>query len=201
MTNKRQLSGFTLLEVIVVLMISGLVAVVLIQGLALFLDARLRIADAIDNLERQGLQESIVTTPLEGVMPDYPDGPDVFFGDQRRMRGLTISPLQGTRGAPTGFGMFLQYDVTSNATTLTYFERGYDPMEIARWDGDFGAFTYRGREGDWSDVWSNREDRNKQVPRTIQMMTGLQDTAYVVSVKAPHDRFGRAQDGPFGDVQ
>ena len=182
-------------------MISGLIAVVLMQGLSLFLNARLRIADAIDNLELQGLQESILTTPLQGVMPDYLDGPDVFFGEQRRMRGLTISPLQGTSGAPTGFGMLLEYDSSSDATILTYFERGYDPIEIARWDGDVGAFTYRGLEGDWSAVWSNREDRNKQVPRTIQMMTGLQNTAYVVSVMAPHDRFGRAQDGPFGDVQ
>ena len=201
MTYKNSQQGFTLLEIIVVVMISGLIAVVLMQGLALVLDARLRVATAIDDLEQKGLEKSILTSALRGVLPDYPDGSDVFFGDKRRIRGLTLNPLQGTEGAPTGFGMFLEFDAVSNTTFLTYFERGYDPLEIARWDGDIGEFSFRGRQGDWSETWPIPGDNIKQAPRTIKMLTGLQETAYVIRVMGPHDRVGRLQDGPFGSAR
>lgn len=191
-------SGFTLLEVIVVLMISGLVAVILMQGLSLTLEARLRVTEAIEDIDQRGIQASILTTPLQGVLPDYPDGPDVFFGDDKRIRGLTLSPLQGTYGAPTGFGMVMEYDSIDDTTILTYYERGYDPVELARWKGNTGNFTYRGRTGDWARAWPPRRDDVVQAPRTIQFSTGLQDTAYVVRVLGPHDRVGRVSDGPFG---
>jgi prepilin-type N-terminal cleavage/methylation domain-containing protein len=194
-------NGFTLLEVIVVLMISGLIAAVLMQGLSLMLESRLRVAGAIDGIDRKGIQTSILTSPLRGVLPDYYDGPDVFAGYQKQMRGLTLSPLQGTSGAPTGFGMNLDYDSLKNTTTITYYERGYDPLELAQWLGNLGEFSYRGRNGDWEESWPPRRDDAKQAPRTIRVLTGLQDTAYVIRIMAPHDRVGRRQDGPFGDVQ
>lgn len=193
--------GFTLLEVIVVLMISSLVAVILMQGLSLTLNARLRVADVVEDLDKKGVQVSVLTTPLRGVLPDYQDGQDVFFGDQKRIRGLTLSPLQGTFGAPTGFGMIMEYDIGDDATVLTYFERGYDPVEIARWKGDVGGFSFRGRTGDWAPAWPPRRDDAKQAPRTIQFSTGLQETAFVIRVMGPHDRVGRLQDGPFGNAQ
>ena len=174
---------------------------ILMQGLALVLDARLRVSFAIDDLDKKSAQSSIITHSLRGVMPDYDDGPDVFFGDKRRMRGLTLSPLQGTHGAPTAFGLMLEYDSFDDATMLRYFERGYEPLEIARWNGDVGEFMYRGREGDWSENWPIPGDDIKQTPRTIQLMSGLQDTSYVIRVMGPHDRVGRIQDGPFGAVQ
>ena len=198
---KTDQNGFTLLEVIVVLMISGLIAVILFQGLSLVLDARLRVASSIDDLDSRELQSSIVTYSMKGLLPDYPDGPDVFYGDQRRMRGLTLYPLQGTPGAPTAFGLSMEYDSVDDDTVLTYFERGYEPLELARWDGDIGAFSYKGRVGDWSQRWPIPGDNIVQTPRTIQMTSGLQDTSYIVRVMGPHDRVGRIQDGPFGAVQ
>ena len=193
--------GFTLLEVIVVLMISGLIAAILMQGLSLVLNARIRVADAIDNLDKKGIQTSILTSPLKGVLPDYADGPDIFVGEQRRIRGLTLTPLQGTQGAPTGFGMILEYDQVEDATYITYFERGYDPVELARWPGSEGEFSYRGKSGDWEKSWPPRRDDVIQSPRTIRFSTGLQSTAYIVRVMAPHDRSRRMQDGPFGSSQ
>lgn len=193
--------GFTLLEVIVVLMISGLIAAILMQGLSIMLETRLRVSGTIDNLEQAGIQTSIVTTPIRGLLPDYLDGPDVFVGDKKRIRGLTLSPLQGTAGAPTGFGMILDYDIVDDMTSLTYYERGYDPLIIAQWPGQQGEFSYRGRAGDWAETWPPQRDGIKQTPRSVMLATGLQDTAYVIRVMAPHDRVGRLQDGPYGAPQ
>ena len=197
-STRSACQGFTLLEVVVVLMISGLISVILMQGLSLVLESRLRVAGAIDNLGRTGVQASIMTSPLKGLLPDYADGPDVFFGDKKRIRGLTLTPLQGTSGAPTGFGMILDYDVVDNNTVLTYYERGYDPLVIARWDGNQGEFSYRGRSGDWAEAWPPDRTDVKQTPRSVMVQTGIKDTTYVIRVLAPHDRVGRLQDGPFG---
>ena len=201
MLNSAYHRGFTLLEVIVVLMISGLISVILMQGLSIVLATRLRVSDALSDLDKKGVQTSILATPLRGLLPDYLDGPDVFFGDNRRLKGLTLSPLQGTEGAPTGFGMLLEFDGMENATTLTYLEHGYDPVELARWHGNVGEFTYLGLKGDWKERWPPPGDEFKQAPRTIRLVTGLQETAFVVRIMGPHDRVGRVQDGPFGAPQ
>ena len=193
--------GFTLLEVIVVLMISGLISVILIQGLSLVLTTRLRVNDALSDLDVKGVQANILSTPLRGVLPDYTDGPNVFLGAKTQLRGLTLSPLQGTYGAPTGFGMSIEFAGLENVTTLTYSERGYEPIELARWPGNVGEFSYLGRKGSWKEAWPPPGDDIKQAPRTIRLVTGLQETAFVVRVMGPHDRVGRLQDGPFGAVQ
>ncbi|MFL2770092.1 MAG: type II secretion system protein J [Rhodospirillaceae bacterium] len=200
-STRSSCRGFTLLEVVVVLMISGLISVILMQGLSLVLESRLRVAGAIDNLSRTGIQASIMTSPLRGLLPDYADGPDVFFGDKQRIRGLTLTPLQGTAGAPTGFGMILDYNVVDNDTVLTYYERGYDPLVIARWEGNQGAFSYRGRTGDWAEAWPPDRINFKQTPRSVMVQTGIQDATYVIRVLAPHDRVGRLKDGPLGAAQ
>lgn len=191
--------GFTVLEMIVVLMITGLITVILFQGLGLALQSRLRVSDQLTDLDQRALQVSILSTPLKALIPDYPDGSDVFQGQAQRLRGLTMMPLQGTAGAPTGFGMAIDYDPESDETILTYFERGYDAVAIARWPGDKGAFSYRGREGDWATSWPPRDDPQAvQAPRTVRLSTGLyDDLELVLRVMGPHERVGRFQDSPF----
>ncbi|MBT7450472.1 MAG: type II secretion system protein [Rhodospirillaceae bacterium] len=195
--------GFTLLEVIVVLMISSLIAAILFQGLSLILDTRFRVMSALTRVETIGLQTSIITSPLRGMLPDHAGEPGVFSGDSKRLKGLTLNPLQGTNGAPTAFAMDLNYDISDNATLLTYSETGYAPVEIARWTGSTGAFTYRGRVDGWVKRWPPPlEDKPLQVPRTIRLDTGLeQRPVYVVRVMGPHNRAIRAEDLPFGSSQ
>ncbi len=195
--------GFTLLEVIVVLMISSLIATILFQGLSLILDTRFRVMSALTRIETSGLQSSIITTPLKGMIPDHIEEPGVFMGDGKRLKGLTLNPLQGTTGAPTAFAMDLSYDITDDATILTYFETGYAPVEIARWPGSEGTFFYRGRAGDWVKNWPPPFERKPlQVPRTVRLDTSMeQNPVHVVRVMGPHNRATRAQDLPFGSSQ
>jgi len=200
MSNLSQ-RGFTLIEVIVVLVIGSLIAAVLMQGLSLVLDTRLRVQNALLNASDLALRKSILTTPLRGVLPDYIDGPDRFIGEQRRMRGLTLSPLQGTVGAPTGFGMVLNYEVGSDQTSLIYFERGFDSVTLAQWPGDTGEFLYRGKSGEWTPGWPVPGDLIERAPRSIRVKTGLFPAEYVVLVMGSIDRVGRIQDSPISSAQ
>ncbi|MDG2243291.1 MAG: type II secretion system protein [Rhodospirillaceae bacterium] len=195
--------GFTLLEVIVVLLISSLISAILFSGLSLVLDTRYRVINALTRIETIGLQSSIMTSPLRSMIPDHTDEPGVFAGDSRRLKGLTLSPLYGASGAPTAFAMELDYSLTDNETALTYYEMGYDSVVLTSWAGNVGAFSYRGRTGDWSASWPPRNaDKPLQVPRTVRIDTGMeQRPVHITRVMGPHNRPIRTQDLPFGTSQ
>lgn len=197
----RKQHGFTLIEVLVVLIMTSLITAILMQALSLVLDTRFRIRDALINNEALALQKSILTQPVVGILPDYTDGPDRFVGESTRMRGLTLTPLQGTSGAPTGFGLLIQYNSQSAMSELTYLERGFDPVKLAEWEGNFGSFSYRGQNGDWSRTWPIPGDLIEPTPRTIRLITGLSPSEYVILIMGPRERIGRIQDTPFGAVQ
>jgi len=196
--HNRKESGFTLIEVIVVLVMTSLISAILMQALSLVLDTRFRIRNALIDTETLALQKSILTHPLSGVIPDYFDGPDRFAGESSRMRGLTLTPLHGTSGAPTGFGIAMQYNASTGMTELTYLERGFDPVKLAEWPGDTGSFSYRGKSGAWSRNWPIPSDVPEPSPRTIRLTTGMSPSEYVVLVMGPHERVGRIQDAPLG---
>jgi len=203
--NRHQQRGFTLLEVIVVLMISSLIATILVQGLSLVLNTRFRVMNALTRIETEGLQTSVIVTPLRGLLPDHKDEPGVFAGNSKQLKGLTLSPLNGTTGAPTPFAMILEYK-SGDETTLNYYETGYEPVELARWPGNVGAFSYVGRKGVWQNRWPavlpSAAEKMLQVPRTIRLDTGLETRpVHVVRIMGPHNRPLRLQDTPFSTTE
>lgn len=202
-TESPQSRGFTLLEVIVVLVITSLITTILMQGLSVVLGAKLRFSDVLSGIEERGLQHSIMTSPLKGLIPDYEAGADTFAGNEQRLRGLTLTPLQGLNGAPTSIALSIDYNVSSNFTELTYFEKSYEPLTIAQWPGNIGDFSYRGRTGDWETNWPppGDDDDILQAPRSIRIITGLEQNYVFVQVLAPEKRPFRTQDIPIGSSQ
>ena len=190
--------GFTLMEVLVVLVITGLISVVLIQGFSLILGARGSVQSKIVGLEQIVLKKSIFMEPLKGVLPDYPDRPHIFRGEGKRVQGLTVRPLQSRLGTPVGFTMTMSYDQRRDETELVYQESGFAPQTIGRWEGSEGAFHYRDRDGTWLESWPPHPD-TPQTPWLIRVDTGDDfPSSFVVSVNGPHQRAFRMQDLPLG---
>ncbi len=190
--------GFTLMEVLVVLVITALISVVLIQGFALILGARNSVQSKIVGLEQIVLQQNIFMEPLKGVLPDYPDRPHIFRGETKMVRGLTVRPLQSRFGSPVGFSLTMNYDQARDETELVYQESGFAPQTLGRWEGSDGAFQYRDRDGAWLESWPPHPD-TPQTPWLIRLDTGEDfPSSFVVSVNGPHQRVFRMQDLPFG---
>jgi len=200
-SERKGSAGFTLLEVIVVLVITSLVTTILMQGLSIVLGTKLRFSSVLSGIEERGLQQSIITSPLRGLIPDYDDGDSRFDGDDRRIRGLTLYPLQGISGAPTSFTLSIDYNSAEDATEITYLEQGYDALTLVQWPGGIGEFSYRGREGQWFSNWPPVGDDFLQAPRTIRIQTGLEQSNLFVHVMGPETRPFRAQDSPLGPTQ
>ena len=173
--------GFTLLEVLVVLVITALVSAVLMQGMGLVLGLRDNLGEKLLDLDQLSLERNRVTFPLEGVVPDFDDGEDLFKGVEGSVSGLTIKPLLRREGRPTRFAINLLYDAGSRLNTLVYQE-GNDPViTLSSWEGGQARFRYIGVDGQWVESWPQEsapvqlgvisEIRPPQLPELILLDT------------------------------
>jgi len=190
--------GFTLLEMLVVITITGMLASVLIQGFSSVLSTWGRVSEIILDLEKKIIDHNLMAEPLTGVIPDYRDQGDVFQGDQRRLRGLTLRPLNQPTGVPAGFGLYFEYDPAADQTTVVYLERGFDPVNLVHWDGNSGRFEYFGRSGKWERTWPPKAPDAPQTPTLIKLETEDSQLipTMVVRVFGPHNRRLRIEDVP-----
>lgn len=197
----RDSAGFTLLETIVVLVITALVSVVLVQGMGLVLSARTSVENKLVDADQYILQRNVLLDPLRGVIPDYPERPNIFNGQLRMVHGFTVKPLQERLGSPVGFTMAMDYDSGANETVMTYREDKSDPIVIARWPGNVGAFYYRDRAGPWNESWPPPGTGDNPVSQTpwlirIEMGEGT-PSSLIASVDGSHRRPLRMIDTPF----
>lgn len=195
--------GFTLLEALVVLVITGLVSVVLVQGFGLLLGARTSVQDKIVAVDQAMIEQNLFLEPLRGVVPDYFERPHVFSGEEKRLRGLTSRPLQARTGTPVPFTFTIAYDASSNRTALIYQEEKTEPLTLGSWEGKTGAFAYRNLSGPWLETWPPENDPTApQTPWLIRIErgTGLPKNM-VASVGGTHRRALRFRDTPFGGPQ
>jgi len=188
--------GFTLFEVLVVLVITGLMGAVLMQGFSIVLGTRLTVNATIENLQETILTKNIPLDPLRGLLPDYTSNPNQFSGQARTLSGQTLRPLLSPHGAPTPFKMSMDFDSGRNITTLVYEEPGRGRASLAQWAGSTQSFKYRDIEGVWQPVWPPPTSVS-QTPWLILIDAGPSIAPLIASVSGPHDRVQRLQDSPF----
>ncbi|MHB1206448.1 MAG: PulJ/GspJ family protein [Rhodospirillaceae bacterium] len=194
-------AGFTLLETLVVLVITSLVSVVLVQGMGLVLSARTSVENKLVDADQFILQRNILLDPLRGVVPDYPNRPNIFNGQPRQVHGFTVRPLEERLGSPVGFTMVMDYDSGADETFVTYQEEGAEKLVVARWPGNIGNFYYRDRAGEWAQSWPPAGLAADEVSQTpflirVEMGTGV-PSSLIASVDGAHRRPVRLIDTPF----
>lgn len=192
--------GFTLLEALVVLMITGLISMVLVQGLGLFLSTRTSVQEKLTEIDDAVLQQSLFLEPLRGLVPDYPERPHTFVGEPQRLHGITVRPLQARTGTPVPFTLTITYESGRDRSVLTYQEDKTEPTVLGEWEGDTGVFSYRNLTGPWHEAWPPPDDpAAPQTPWLIRIEKGTGFPANMVaSVGGTHRRPTRFKDTPFG---
>lgn len=145
--------GFTLLEMLVVLVLTALVVGIVFEGLGRVADLRVRLARHLDGALDAAITGSWFRSSLAALQTDLQGAPDVFRGGPQEMSGLTLKPVDLPAGAPAAFAWRLTADAASATTRLGY--RGADGAwrEIAAWPGTGARFLYAGPDGEWRDEW------------------------------------------------
>ncbi len=160
--------GFTLIEVLVVLVIAALISGVLLGGFERVLDIRLRLAAFLDGVEAPTLVADWFRASVAGLVPDVHSGHERFAGSAHHMSGLSLAPLNATAAVPTAITWDVTFDPTAGRTYLRYHNGGGSEMTIASWPGDYGELRYCGSDFACHPSWP-LDDRSSQLPAVIRL--------------------------------
>jgi len=165
-SSARLSQGFTLVEVLVVLVLVSMLSVLLIDGISQVLQIQVRLSERGASMQQQSLEQSWFRRVLHGTIADkeYP-----FEIKRDRLSGLTLEPLLGQPGVPTPFALSLR--VSDGAIALQYSESAYDPVDLAVWDAggatESFAFSVVQNDGNLGDRWPSRASDDEQLPRGV----------------------------------
>ena len=134
--------GFTLIEMLVVLVIVALISGVLFTAFERVLDIRLRLAAFLEGIDVPTLVAGWFRDSVEGLVPDVKGGVAPFVGEARRLTGLSLMPVEGVAGVPTRITWELDYQPDEARTYLRYQAENQAPLAIASWPGDLGGLYY-----------------------------------------------------------
>lgn len=178
----RHSNGFTLLEMLVVLVIVGLISILLLQGFTHVLQLRSGFLAELEDSQQGALQEYWFRSATAAIVTDYHEGKHIFNGEDRQFSGLTLAALDKMTGIPTAFAWQLQY--ADGVTTLLYQNSQGEKWEIAHWIGDFGHFRYMAIDGQWHGQWPPTFGLEPpQIPRAILLLGQRRQTPFSWIIK------------------
>lgn len=169
--------GFTLVEVLVVLVLISMIMGLLMQGLGFVYNLQGRTSQVLQRQQGSYLQQGWLRGVLQAVYPEQTHRSAVFKGNRTQLSGLTMAPLGAANGTPTEFS--LRFERQDNHTRLVYQEAQQPPWVLGVWQGDSGAFRFQSEEGRWSDVWPQPLNRPLQLGEEIDQLPGIINVAMV----------------------
>lgn len=150
MTGCNYRRGFTLLEMLVVLVLVSVTSTLIFQGFSYVLHLRTHFLTALDDFQGGMLQAHWFHSSTAGLVTDYREGEHIFKGDAQSFSGLTLSALDNIPGVPTPFGW--QIEQIGEISLLRYDNGQGEYWEIHRWLGE-GYFRYVDNEGESHPQW------------------------------------------------
>lgn len=177
--------GFTLVEILVVLILTGFIVTILMQALHQVFRLQTHFGHEVFNTQSGAMYADWFRQSINGLVPDYIDGKQKFQGGRREMRGLTLAPLDQDTGTLTPFVWRLEYDPGRNLSALYYGESGdKKALQIMHWQNNNGRFIYVDAKDEAHDSWPPFLGKWPQLPHAIYLESGAGDAARVL-VAAP----------------
>jgi general secretion pathway protein J len=156
--RKNAVRGFTLLEMMVVLVIISLITVLLMQGFSFIAGLQERIRQQLSFTQEIELREQwfrlVVRSYHRGRKADQAS----FEGRPNEMSGIVLQPLNGDVGVPTqvtwrieqqGSDSFLYYQEAQNA-----------PVKMMSWAKEIPEFRYIDTNGNLIKDWPSSNNDN-----------------------------------------
>lgn len=163
-------TGFTLIEVLVVLIMTGTITGVLFQAL----ERAYRLQDDF-GAELFGAQQGQMATDwyrqtVQGLRIDYPDSKNLFKGSEQEFSGLSDNSLGRKAGAPAPIRWQIRKNLRSGLIELVYSEQDKD-TPILSWQTKAARFAYIDDQQTAHDIWPPPMGRWPQMPKHIQLVT------------------------------
>lgn len=186
--------GFTLLEMMVVLVIVSLISVLLMQGFSFVMGLQERIRAQLIKVENLELKEQWFRVVTRSLIREDNVDEGGFEGDLEHFSGTTLQPLRNDVGLPTKIAWRLVYE--GDRTILQYSEGNDDPVTMLVLHNQRQNFKYLAPDGVFHDVWPpddntgvarfsrNRNGDSSPLPRGVVMIpeSGDADVFWYVSI-------------------
>ena len=193
--NNSHQGGFTLIEVLVVLVMMGLISGVLFQALERAYRLQSRFGTELFKVQQGQMAADWYRQAVQGLYPDQPDGQNLFYGDASGFSGLSSNPLGADYGIPTPITWKIKSHQQDGSTELTYIE---DQREtpILIWRGNQARFIYLDDMLVQHDSWPPPLGLFPQLPKQIQLEASDagEPLIIVASPKGPTAPLLRPQD-------
>ena len=190
--------GFTLIEILVVLVITGFVVAILLQALHQVFRLQTLFGSEIFDTQRGAMYTGWFRQSINGLMPDFPDGKQKFTGEPRTMSGLTLFPLNESTGTPVSFVWRLEFNSRTGETGL-YFDGGGQQVSaqpILVWQGNDARFIYIDAKSEPHESWPPFLGEWPQLPDAIYLQSGTpqQSRLIVGATQGPQTPLARRKD-------
>lgn len=166
--NPSNQAGFTLIEVLVVLIMVALISSVLFQALERAYRLQERFGIELFKVQQGQMAADWYRQTIQGLYPDQPDGRNRFHGEAHEFSGLSGNPLGDEYGAPTPITWKIRNNQQNGTTELVYIE---DKREtpVLSWRGNQARFIYLDEQRAPHDRWPPPLGLFTQLPRQIQI--------------------------------
>lgn len=130
---KATTRGFTLVEVLVVLVITALVSTMLFQALAQIYRLQGRFGEQLSQSRLGAMRADWYRQVLQGLQTDYPDGKQRFTGGSQRLEGLSATALLEGGGAPQW--LTLEVAPAAGGGSELRYTAGTRQVQLLQWSG------------------------------------------------------------------
>lgn len=162
--------GFTLIEVLVVLILVAMVSGILFQALERAYGLQKRFGTELFRTQQGQMVIDWYRQTVQGLYPDQAAGRNLFKGNDREFSALSVNPLGPEYGAPTPIRWSLRSNLDTGAVELIYAESNGDTPLIA-WRGKDAKFVYFDAQQEPHDQWPPLLGLFPQMPSQIQLLT------------------------------
>lgn len=143
--------GFTLLEMMVVLVLVSLITVLLMQGFSFVVGLQERIRQQLVQIQDTELREQWFRAVVRSFHRGRSTDDAQFVGSAEQFSGLVLQPLINDTGMPTKVYWAIERD--GSEFILTYQEEQLEPATIMRWSTESPEFRYMDDSGNLTATW------------------------------------------------
>jgi len=176
---KKIQRGFTLLEMLVVLILSGMITGILIQGLQQVFRLQTNVGIELFKTQQGEMYTEWFRQSVNGIMPDAFDGKNRFKGSSREFSGMTLAPLNMASEALLPFTWRLKFEPNVGQTQLLYGP-DEDAPSIMSWPGSSGRFVYFDSTNQAHDAWPPFLGKWPQLPKAIYLESQSSDHPRII---------------------
>ena len=166
---RRRQPGFTLVEVLVVLIIIGIVSGVLFQALEHAYRLQYRFGSELFKVQQGQMAADWYRQTVQGLYPDYAEGRNLFQGDEREFSGLSLNPLGDDYGAPQRITWKLKRNEQNGSTELIYSSEQRETPILA-WRSNKTRFIYLDELQAAHDSWPPKLGLWPQLPKQVHLV-------------------------------